>query len=248
MRYISKQGDGGYHLTQANTNPPQTAETATSRWSSFGDKTGVRECLLYEQYQLCCYSEVRADLLGLGYHIEHVENKRQRPERTFDYTNLAASALTSYDLGAVRTHNGQGQHTRPQAVFGGHAQGKQQTVDMQNFISPHQADCPRFFSFLSDGRIVAKAGLSDKDHNRAQYTIDLLNLNSPFLLTERRKWWGELEELFEEHIQEEMDLRCLAAVDLLPRNQALQPFFSLTRQFFGATAEDVLQQQAVELV
>ncbi|EJT4385593.1 TIGR02646 family protein, partial [Salmonella enterica] len=49
--------------------------------------------LLNEQYHLCCYSEIRADLRGLGYHIEHVENKSQQPGRTFDYQNLAASAL-----------------------------------------------------------------------------------------------------------------------------------------------------------
>lgn len=62
--------------------------------------------LLNEQYHLCCYSEVRADLRGLGYHIEHVENKSQHPERTFDYLNLAASALDSGENGGLSSLKG----------------------------------------------------------------------------------------------------------------------------------------------
>jgi len=58
----------------------------------------VLQALLDEQYQLCCYSELRADQEGLGYHIEHLENKSQAPARTFDYSNLAASALRGDDL------------------------------------------------------------------------------------------------------------------------------------------------------
>lgn len=70
--------------------------------------------LLNEQYHLCCYSEIRADLRGLGYHIEHVENKSQQPGRTFDYQNLATSALDSEnDL-----------HLFGINAFGGHSRGR----------------------------------------------------------------------------------------------------------------------------
>lgn len=240
MRHIRKQGDGGYYFDKANRNPPQTAEEATNRWSSFRHKQTVLQRLRDEQYQLCCYSEVRADLIGLGYHIEHIENKRQNPARTFDYGNISASAIASDDL--AQLHN-----PRQQAVFGGHASGKQQAVDMQHFVSPRQLDCARFFSFLSDGRIVPSLGLSADDEARATYTINLLNLNSPVLLTERQKWWDELEQLIEQHLQQDMDLQCLATIDLVPRNQALSPFFSLTRQLFGRIAEEVLQHNAPEL-
>lgn len=58
----------------------------------------------------------------------------------------------------------------------------------------------------------------------------------------------ELEALFEEHIDDDMSLHHLAGIDLLPRNQSLSPFFSLTRQFFGPIAEDVLHQDAPELL
>ena len=246
MRHITKQGNGGYHLNKAHQRPPQTSQESTSRWRSFNQKQKVLESLLEEQYQLCCYSELRSDLHELGYHIEHIENKGQAPQRTFDYTNLAASAL---DANRIRTFKDRlVQENLPGDLFGGHAQGKQQSVDMQRFISPHHHDCARFFAYLSDGRVIPAGVLDQEDQLRARYTIDLLNLNSSFLQVERRKWWDELDELMEDHLTKAMDLHHLASVDLVPTGHRLSPFFSLTRQFFGEIAEKMLQQDAPELL
>jgi hypothetical protein len=98
MKFIIQSPLEVYGLAQAHASPPHTSEQATSRWSSFRHKDTVLRCLLRQQYQLCCYSEVRADLLGISHHIEHVENKSQNPARTFDETNLAASALSTDDI------------------------------------------------------------------------------------------------------------------------------------------------------
>ncbi len=241
MRAITKQGNGGHHLRQSHANPPQTHGQATSRWGSFSHKAYVQQCLLDEQYQLCCYSELRADEEGLGYHIEHVENKSQNPLRTFDYTNLAASALNSAnDLPAFKAQDHE--------VFGGHSAGKKLAVNMARFVSCHQPDCPRFFAYLSDGRVTPAQGLSAQDADKADYTIKLLNLNSPYLIIRRQQWWDELDELFQEHQAKGWSLTDLASIDLLPCNQRLSRFFSLTRQFFGQIAEETLQQHAPELV
>ncbi len=243
MRYIRKQGNGGHHLNQSHANPPTTAEEATSRWGSFAYKAAVMDFLLSEpeQYQLCCYSELRADLKGLGYHIEHVENKSQNPARTFDYSNLAASALNDKQgLSAIKTLG--------EVAFGGHATGKQQGVDMQRFVSCHQADCSRFFAYVSDGRIVPRQNLTASEQDRAQYTIDTLNLNSGYLVTLRRQWWAELDTLFTEHTVKGWSLPDWAQIELLPINGALNSFFSLTRQFFGGIAETTLQHHAQDLV
>lgn len=243
MRTIQKYGSGGFHLNQAHANPPQTPAQAGSRWSSFGYKEEVLQHLLAEQYHLCCYSELRADEEGLGYHIEHVENKQQNPPRTFDYGNLAASALHSEVLGGFKAQGNE--------VFGGHARGKNGTsgpVDMQRFISPHQADCTRFFAYLSDGRVIPADNLNAQEWDKAHYTIDTLNLNSPYLRTLRQKWWDELDDLFEEHIDKGWSLAHLVALELVPSSGKLRRFFSLTRQFFGTVAEKTLQQQAPELL
>ncbi|HUD41380.1 MAG TPA: retron system putative HNH endonuclease [Dokdonella sp.] len=237
MRAITKQGNGGYHLNQSHANPPATAAQAATRWSRFSHKQAVLSSLLAEQYGLCCYSELRADEEGLGCHIEHVENKSRNPPRTFDYANLAASALHSDDLKTLNTV----------AAFGGHAIGKRAGCDMARFVSCHQLDCRRFFAYVSDGRIVPSHRLNQVEADSAQYTIDLLNLNSPYLRTLRRKWWDELEDVFQEHQSRQWSLDDLASIDLIPTNNLLRRFFSLTRQFYGIVAERVLQAQAPQL-
>lgn len=238
MRAISKQSGGGYHLNKAHATPPTTAEQATRGWGHFKHKEDILQSLLAEQYHLCCYSELRADELGLGYHIEHVENKSQNPARTFDYSNLAASALHSSDLQTFKAQQDE--------VFGGHAPGKQGDVDRSRFVSCHQADCSRYFAYLSDGRVVPMIHLTPAEQACARYTIELLNLNSGYLVTLRQQWWDELDHLFETHQKQGWSLADLASVDLLPVNQRLSRFFSLTRQFFGQIAEDVLQQHALQ--
>ena len=246
MRAITKQGAGGYYLNQSQQNPPQTAEQATSRWGSFGHKQEVMDRLLQEQYHLCCYSEFRPDEESLGYHIEHIENKSQNPARTFDYSNLAASALDS-NTGLQQLKNSDPQ--TPGVIFGGHAAGKRASVDMALFVACHQPDCARYFAYLpTDGRVVAREGLSEHEKTQADYTIRLLNLNSPFLITRRRQWGQELQNLWDEHAQKGWSLSHLVQADLLPRSGKLNRFFSLTRQFYGPLAEQVLAQHAPELV
>lgn len=240
MRHVIKTRRGTDALFTAHEQPPQNSDQSTSRWRNFsGDKAALMALLLNEQYHLCCYSEVRADLRGLGYHIEHVENKSQRPERTFDYQNLVASALDSVN----------GLYQFGINAFGGHSRGKQKAVDMAKFIHCHMPDCSRFFAYLSDGRIVPTDGLNTQEAENAQYTIDLLNLNSGFLQTERRNHWEELEQLFDEHIEKGWDLYQLLQLDLVPSpDHKLHEFFSITRQFFQQEAEQVLQSHAPELL
>lgn len=237
MKLIALKHSGGTPLNNAHQNPPTTAEQATNRWHSFKDKAFVQNSLLDEQFGLCCYSELRADLEGVGYHIEHIEPKSKYPLRTFDYSNLAASALSSADL----------ENRVKDDVFGGHA--KKDNYDPNLFISCHDNDCARYFSYLSDGRVVPNDKLSDSEKKRAEDTIRLLNLDSPYLVNRRRNWYDELDTLFEEHADKGWSLEHLASIDLVPTNQQrISQFFSLTRQFFGNVAEQVLTQHAPELV
>lgn len=244
MRHVTKNRRGTDALLTANENPPHNSDQSTSCWRRFGrdNKADLMARLLDEQYHLCCYSEIRADERRLGYHIEHVENKSQRPERTFDYLNLAASALNSGPNGGLF-------QLKSKNAFGGHAMGKQDAVDTAKFIHCHIHDCYRYFAYLSDGRIVPADGLNAQETENAQYTIDLLNLNSGFLQTERRNHWEELEQLFDEHIEKDWDLHQLLQLDLVPSaDHKLHEFFSITRQFFQQEAEQVLQSHAPALI
>ncbi|HMX99960.1 MAG TPA: TIGR02646 family protein [Agitococcus sp.] len=235
MRSITKIGNGGYQLNRSHQTPPTTSDQATSRWSSFGYKEEVTQSLLAEQYGLCAYSEVRPDQLGLGVHIEHIEPKSANPARTFDYSNLVLSALSSDDLKTIDKT----------AVFGGHAKLSQ--YDALLFISCLQADCGRYFVYLSNGNVEPAYTLEPEQKSKAQYTIDLLNLNSPYLVNQRKNWIDELDELIDEHIQKNMSLDHLAAIDLLPFNNKLSPFFTATRQRFGQIANQLLAANASEL-
>ncbi|WP_370557635.1 retron system putative HNH endonuclease [Edwardsiella tarda] len=239
MRHITQSPLLVHGLTLAAQTPPQTDTQATSRWSSFGYKALVQSRLLNQQYHLCCYSEVRADLLRLEYHIEHIENKSQVPQRTFDETNLAASALSSDKLPLLVKDD----------VFGGHALGKQKQVDMAQFVHCYQVDCARYFAYLSDGRVVPSAHLNPSESARAQYSIDLLNLNSAYLVDLREQLWLELEQLEEQHRANGWDIHYLLLFDLVPtEHNQLSPFFSLTRQFFGQAADELLRSEAPQLL
>lgn len=241
MRHVVKNETGSSALRREDLDKPHSSPIARERWRSFSSRNKRRllSTLLNEQYQLCCYAEVRADLRGLGYHIEHVENKSQHPERTFDYQNLAASALDSA--------NGLRQYGKN--AFGGHSQGKNKSVDMAKFIHCHIPDCSRYFAYLSDGRIVPADGLNAQEMENAQYTIDLLNLNSGFLQTERRNYWEELEQIFDENIGNRQNLQLLLQINLVPSSDhKLHEFFSITRLFFQQEAEQVLHIHAPALI
>ena len=243
MRRIVSKGSGGYYLDQAHQNPPSTADQAISRWNSFRYKDILISNLLEEQYGLCCYSELRSDLEGLGYHVEHILLKSIFPEKTFDYSNMAASALSSNALSSNAL-----KEIPPRDIFGGHAVKKQKAFDLSFFVSCRDDDCNKYFTYLSDGRVVPSIELNNYDKKKADYTIDVLNLNSPFLINRRRNWFDELGDLFEEHENKGWSIDYLAGIYLIPVNQKLDPFFSLTRQFFAQVAERVLKQAAPELV
>lgn len=120
---------------------------------------------------------------------------------------------------------------------------------MNRFISCHEPDCHRYFTyFLEDGRIIPTHALNVVEKDRAQYTIDLLRLNSPYLLAERKRWFEELDDLWLEHYQKNWSVEDLVMVCLVPCNNKLNQFFSLTRQFFGPIAEQTLQQHAPHLL
>lgn len=237
MKAIRKLHGSGQALVRHGAESPKTGVDATAAWGSFGYKARLLAELLDEQFGLCCYSEINADKCGFGYHIEHVRNKRQYPGQTFDYQNLAASALASDDLSRLGAE-----------TFGGHAKGKQAGVDVARFVSCHQADCGRFFAYLSDGRVAPAQALDEADTEKARHTIEQLNLNSPFLIPRRQAWWDELATYFDQHLTDDWSLPHLAMVDLVPSGRQLHSFFTLTRQFYGPLAEKVLAEHARELV
>lgn len=257
MRHVLPTGAGPVALSQAHQTPPTTADESTRRWHGFArHKQTVINRLLDDQYMLCCYSELRADLYELGYHIEHIENKSQYPQRTFDWPNLAACALSSEDGLPRRGLHRATNLGKVEVNFGGHASAKQNQVDLAHFVSIRDPQCASYFAYLSNGEMGPNMNRSPADQARAEYTIRVLNLNSPYLVTLRRNLWDELDALLAEHLDKGWSIEHLCQGEITPYGRHTAPhyhpvlnsFFSLTRQFFGPVAEQTLRQYAPELV
>ncbi|MEE4333875.1 retron system putative HNH endonuclease [Pseudomonas alliivorans] len=232
MRYIAKSQQGYHQLKYINNPPPESSKEAGRRWSGFKNKSALLDALLEEQFKICCYSELRAENYGYGYHVEHVLNKSQYPRLTFEYANLAASALSSSDLCSIS-------NACSRAAFGGHAIGKSQTVDKKLFITPHKPGCERFFYYLSNGEVVPAIGLNTLDSARAKYTIECLNLNSQFLVRERKSWWNELNDLIIDALPDDHAIQRLADLYIGKSSGAIYPFYSMSLQMFGKVGKGV---------
>ena len=257
MRHVLPTGAGPVALSQAHQTPPTTSDEATRRWRGFAPhKQAVIDRLREDQYMLCCYSELRADLYELGYHIEHIENKSQYPQRTFDWPNLAASALSSEEgLSKLVSHRA-ASLDKVEVNFGGHASGKQNQLDWSQFVSIRDPQCATYFAYLSNGEMGPNLNRSLTDQAKAEYTIRILNLNSPYLVTLRRNLWDDLDQLLVQHLDKGWSIEHLCRGEMVPHGRhaaphylpALNSFFSLTRQFFGPVAEQTLREHAPKLV
>lgn len=224
MRYIPKNLTHlGYTPLKGRT-PPSSSSNAISAWNKFKSKSSVRNALLDEQDQLCCYTEVDANQEGWGYHIEHIENKSQNPARTFDPCNLGACSLTAEAAGSseIKEHR-----------FGGHAVNKAKGVDMTLFVHCHLPNCAQFFTYQPDGDVVPASGLTPQDFARAEYTILQLNLKSSVLKLRRQQWYKELEAAYEEHAKDPESLQQLVQYYTTSVNNKLQRFITMSQQFFA---------------
>ncbi|MCB5359265.1 retron system putative HNH endonuclease [Vibrio lentus] len=210
MRYIAKTTLGSNALDRQNRQRPANKEEAIERWNSFGKKSVVRNRLLLQQFGLCAYIEFNIGSFRSktssnkhGCHIEHVKPKSEYPQRTFDYDNLLICALDDLDLQKF------GQNffidNRPEddhshrRWFGAPAKGNR--YDAALFISPFEVDCQRYFLYFEEsGEINPAQTLSEGDRLRVEYTINLLNLNHPYLKNQRRK---RMEEVLEDIDEQE---------------------------------------------
>jgi len=246
MKYIAKRKGQPDYLYDHHAHPPETASNAKTKWRRF---VGGREyqllfdALLKEQYGLCAYSEIRPDEHGLGFHVEHIKPKSQYPNQTFDHHNLVLSALSSQDLNALKIKYDDTEESGSKPMgsycFGGHA--KLSRFNKLEFLSPLRAKAKRnYFLYLNTGRVVPNPVKTRRYQKRAQYTIDLLNLNHSMLVALRKEWIEEIDALIDEHLENDMCLESLASIDLISANGKLSNFYTATCQRFGTSITDIV--------
>ncbi len=157
----------------------------TFAWNEFKNpcKQETHDHILQQEQQgLCCYCESRIDLKGIHEsHLEHVVPQSLRPERRFDYSNLAVSCG-----GKQCSERSVDETEQEERHSCGHR--KENEHDEARFLNPlEEADVSGYFSFNKEsGQILPATGMEPVEKSRAEYTIRLLGLDVQYLRNARR--------------------------------------------------------------
>jgi len=169
MKYIQKGQSPNYFDNWKRRNP-------SANWSNFSgtnEHHKLRDDLISEQNQMCCYCEIMIENNGQSSHIEHLKDRNNFPQETFNYNNLLASCQFTDSCG----------HKKGTDYFNG-------------FVSPLDSNCKNRFTYTRDGRIIPV----DENDTDATKTIEVLGLNCKRLKDRRKGIIKTLEEANKEYI------------------------------------------------
>ena len=172
MRFIKKKQtpDCLEQLARQHKNNPY--QPAKSCWKKLKSvcKVLIRQQMLGEQDYLCAYCERKIEQ-ETDAHIEHIKPKSFYLENCFDYKNLIVSC-----------NGNQCSNVNPEAYEDNiHSCGhpKENYYDKAKFLNPVElTDISDYFSYrIDEGCIEA----SEKEAIKADYMINLLKLDNPYL-------------------------------------------------------------------
>jgi len=136
--------------------------------------------LVNEQTECCAYCEQKFPYLELpkikNYRIEHIYPRDTYKEKTFDYDNLIVTCDDQKDKIKTCDHS------------------KANNFNSDLFINPVTENPSEFLRHnLADGEITPVVNYSENiSHQRARYTIELLNLNAKRLASAREEFINEI--------------------------------------------------------
>lgn len=184
MKYICKGAEPAAFAQWKAINPQATYHDLSDRQfpGSVLAKTALKQALIAEQGEICCYCECR--IQPNNSHIEHFKPKGNRlyAALQLDYSNLLASC-------GIRPLLGSDEHC-------GHKKGCDYTTDL---VSPLETDCSSHFSYQLDGTI----GHTDA---RGYISIRMLHLDSALLNRQRKSLIDYFLSFDDEELQEEIDI------------------------------------------
>ncbi len=172
MRFIKKEKapDCLDKLAKRHENRPY--QSAKICWKKLKKvcKSLIRQQMLEEQQYLCAYCERKIEN-ETDAHIEHIKPKSFYLEKCFDYNNLIVSCNGNQCSNVNQEDYEDNIHSC------GHP--KKNYFDETKFINPVElTDISDYFSYhIDEGRIES----SEKDPTKADYMINLLNLDNPYL-------------------------------------------------------------------
>ena len=121
-----------------------------------------------EQHGLCGYTELPLHR-NRNLHIDHFRKQSlfKSPNDIFNWDNL---------IGAMHF-----------LFFGADSKdAKGKELDYSKLINPTEDEPHDFFTYMNNGSIIARRGLSKQDKERAEYTIEVFNLNHQSLIDKRK--------------------------------------------------------------
>ena len=150
-------------------------------------------------------------------HIEHLAPRNQYPKLVFDWHNLYLSCKEPEHCGEFKDS------------------GKGVPYSPDQLVRPDQEDPEAIFRFFSTGKVQPRPGLDQQTRERAEETIEALNLNAKKLVNARSATAKQAEAVIFEILD---DLETLSneerAVFLEDEIRSFEgsPFLTTARQFF----------------
>ena len=232
MKYLAATKDIPPKLKQRQQKTPIPKDPTTA-WNNYRRKPEIRKQLLIRQKGLCAYCEIELGSnhdTGIGRHIEHILSKSRHPRLTFEYSNMLLSCFSSGSKDEVSIDA----EYDSNPVSCGHANDKKtHNWDESLFIKPTDSDCERYFSFELEGEIIPHPELNDRESQRAQYTIDLLNLNCLRLKRFREEIIEKGYNILEYLQDDELARQNFLELEFAETNGKLFTFINLRRQHFS---------------
>ena len=140
-------------------------------WDDF-DKCQVRGCLREMQSGMCAYCERKLDSSDARTRIDHFvpQSSPQGRSRIFDWTNhyLSCDCLETCD--------------------------SHKANNMKAIVNPCTDEPSQFFTYAGNGAVYVASGLSVEDAQKAQDTIDVLNLLCPSLESSRVIFFNKMRK------------------------------------------------------
>ena len=166
MFQVSKVEPDFFKRAVSKVNNPKQS----SAWSDSNIK-GIREDLRNhilndEQGGLCIYCEVKVD----DTHVEHYKTRSHFPQLTLEYDNLIVSCNDNNHCAKYKDNK--------------YKISKDAYV---KFINPVLENPQDFLDYTAYGEICAKGNLNEIDIEKAEKTIEILNLNYKSLVEDRKR-------------------------------------------------------------
>ncbi len=147
-----------------------------------GDRRTIRDALYDRQQKYCAYCECPIESADKERaHIEHLERRKDVPQKTFDWNNLFLSCTRPKSCGKYKDDPKNGIK-----------------FNVADVIDPSKENPLDYYAFAKDGRIVPRSdeNATPERKRKVEETVRIFNLNCSKLLEIRKNALRNIDCLF----------------------------------------------------